>query len=100
MPEMKKGYIQNKLTGKFAGTWQAEAKPSDDKEFTWVEADLETFDENDLLSTEEKIININARLYEIDILSIRPLREGDTVTLATLDAEAVTLRAERDGLMA
>lgn len=41
------------------------------------------------------IAAIDAQLADIDFRSIRPVREGDAVFLATLTAQAVELRAAR-----
>lgn len=57
---------------------------------------------------QSRIAEIDARLLEIDSLSIRPLRaiqsgtatEFDTNKLATLDEEAAALRAEKKTLTA
>lgn len=38
---------------------------------------------------------IDAQLAEIDSKRIRPIAEGDTIFLATLNAQAIALRAER-----
>lgn len=41
-----------------------------------------------------RIAEIKAELAAIDLKSIRPAREGDTARLATIEAQAVALRAE------
>ncbi len=55
------------------------------------------------LTTEEltaiRIAQIKNELAAIDAKRIRPVAEGDTEYLATLNAQAVALRAELQGLM-
>ncbi len=48
---------------------------------------------------EQRITEIKTELAVIDQRRIRPLAEGDTEYLATLNAQAVALRAELQGLM-
>ena len=46
-----------------------------------------------------RIAEIKAELSNIDQRRIRPMAEGDTDYLATLNAQAVALRAELQGLL-
>jgi hypothetical protein len=46
------------------------------------------------VSEAERVQGIKARLAILDTKSIRALREGDAVRIATLDAEAATLRGQ------
>ncbi len=47
----------------------------------------------------QRVAEIKTELAAIDQRRIRPLAEGDTDYLATLNAQAVALRAELQGLM-
>ena len=47
-----------------------------------------------------RIAEIKAELVALDMRRIRPLAEGDTEYLATLNAQAVALRAELTALTA
>lgn len=47
----------------------------------------------------QRITEIKIELAELDQRRIRPLAEGDTDYLATLNAQAVELRAELQGLL-
>lgn len=47
-----------------------------------------------------RIVEIKAELVALDMKRIRPLAEGDTEYLATINAQAVVLRAELAALTA
>lgn len=61
---------------------------------SWVVSLPELSDTTDL-----RIAEIRQLLSELDIKRIRPVAEGDTVYLATLNAQAVTLRTELQELL-
>ena len=46
------------------------------------------------ISEAERVAGIKAKLALLDSKSIRALREGDAVRIATFDAEAATLRSQ------
>ncbi len=64
-------------------------------------------EEIEKLSNEKRVFEIDKRLVEIDLESVRPLRAiqnatqktADTDKLSELDTEAAQLRAERAGLV-
>lgn len=99
-------------TGEYSAPWPC---------FTWHAAEIQSAIDTGLViepwktdaelaqeAKQVRIGEIDARLLEIDTLSIRPLRaiqsgtatDFDTNKLATLDAEAAALRAEKKTLTA
>lgn len=49
---------------------------------------------DETLSRDKRTADIKAKLQAIDSKSIRPIREGDAVRVAALEAQAAALREE------
>ena len=70
-------------------------------EYQWIidEVQANLIVRPDIDFTAVRMYEIKAELAAIDQRRIRPLAEGDTEYLATLNAQAVVLRAELQGLL-
>lgn len=72
--------------------WDAEAKIQCERDMTPQEEDQRLIDMAPNLNQHNA--PILAQLEVLDAKSIRPLREGDTVRVAAIEAQAAALRAQ------
>ncbi len=95
------GYRKEKSTGNVIDYWDLSAKPADTDEYEFVEC--AEVDKPECYArpetTEEAISRIKSELFEIDIKSIRSLREGDQDYIDLYESQALLKRSALQTLL-